>query len=719
MVLRNFAAPSKGKNEQVWVFTKDKTYSSSTEGVGAERHFYSELSSDGTQTLDDLITNYEKRLKSMLATLLAASPGSEVDATVAAEVVAHLTIRNALIRKSSGAWMRLLVGEASNLFTDEANLRAMLGVDARQFPEKIAAMVREEMTKDTRFAQTGLPLPVLEKIAFMAMKENFGRAMSDTIPLMQAALQLIANDAPKMSRQGHNKALSSGLGADKRTELLGQLIWSVQEHSRELILPDCVALGSEGNNQPLPLILADPKQLTYALMPLAPDRMLVGLSPGRDMPDLARFNAAAAASSHSFFVSHRKGDDLNELVSVIGTRSDETIQTAIGAAFEEFKTDRQLILPSENPVPADAIPEPTPDEEKPAQKRDYPVTFHGLADRETAERIAGLLNHLVCELRSYMALDRLDGFTFAEDYDGALEKIDRGFTSATPLKPSKPEYGESVAMTPTVMRDGILKSHVIARLWIALALISEDEKHQRLALHLIVQQLAHVACMQLFDEALPGARLSDPYDAFLYPYIAEAWTGYIGARCSAVFDPSFGASYRELAMSALSAARRDIPQARLEYRYHGDMDRLLGAVLPLIEAVLQTTAQVLGHCDGLSEEPYFDEALAKNFEEAGLGLWFELFQSDLELVWNRRGHWTSLDEFLSLNQHVERLLWQFGLFPWKTDNGLIHVDVPLVTDAVQLGLRPPAKKPRWVRTTEWIKAKLRLACGILKLERRR
>jgi hypothetical protein len=719
MVLRSFAAPSKGKNEQVWVFTKEKTYPSSTEGVGAERYFYSELSTDGTQTLDDQITSYEKRLASLLATLHAASAGSKVDATVAAEVVAHLTIRNAHIRKSSGAGMRLLVDGASNLFTDEANLRSMLGVDARQFPEKIASMVREEMTKDTRFAQTGLPLPVLEKIAFFAMKENFSRAMSDTIPLMQAALHLMANDAPKMSRQGHNKALSSGLGADKRTELLSQLIWSVQEHSRELILPDCVALGGEGNNQPLPLILADPKLLTCVLMPLTPERMLVGISPGCDMPDLAGFNAAAAASSHSFFVSHRRGGDLNELVSEIGTRSDETIQTAIGAAFEEFKTDRQLILPSEIPVPADTIPETTPDEEKPPQKQDYPVAFHGIADRETAERIAGLLNHLVYELRSYMALDRLDGFTFAEDYDGALEKLDRGFTSATPLKPSKPEYGESVAMTRTVMRDGVMKSHVVARLSIALGFISEDQKQQRLALHLIVQQLAHVACMQLFDEALPGARLSDPYDAFLYPYIAEAWTGYIGARCSAVFDPSFGNSYRELAMSALSAARRDIPRFRLEYRYHGDMDRLLGAILPLIEALLQTTAQVLGHCDGLSEAPYFDEALAKNFDEAGLGLWIELFQSDLELVWNRRGHWTSLDEFLSLNQHVERLLWQFGVFPGKTDNGRIHVDVPLFTDAAQLGLPPSVKIKGWARITEWVKAQLQLARGVLKLGRRR
>jgi hypothetical protein len=435
VVLRGFAAPSKGKNEQVWVFTKQKTYPSSTEGVAAERYFYSELSSDGTQTLDDLITSYEEKLTSLLATLRAAPPGSEVDAMVAAEVVAHLTIRNAHIRKSFSGGMQRLIDEASSLFTDETNLRSMLGVNARQFPEKIAAMVREEMTKDTRFAQTGLPLPLLEKIAFMAMKENFRRAMSDTIPLLQTALQLMAKDAPKASRQGHNQALSSGLSADKRAEQLRNLIWSVQEHSPKLILPDCVALGIEGKNQPLPLILADPKQLTCALMPLGPDRMLVGLSPGCDMPDLVQFNAAAAASSNSFFVSQRRDDDLNELVSAIGTRSDETIQSAVAAAFEEFRADRQLVLPSENPIPSDTIRETTlrtlGGEEQSPHKLDYPVTFRGIVDRETAERIAGHLNHLVYELRSYMALDRLDGFTFAEDYEAALNKLDRGFTSAT------------------------------------------------------------------------------------------------------------------------------------------------------------------------------------------------------------------------------------------------------------------------------------------------
>jgi hypothetical protein len=42
-----------------------------------------------------------------------------------------------------------------------------------------------------------------------------------------------------------------------------------------------------------------------------------------------------------------------------------------------------------------------------------------------------------------------------------------------------------------------------------------------------------------------------------------------------------------------------------------------------------------------------------------------------------------------LNRHVERLFWQYGLFPWKNDDGQIQVKVPLATDApLLIGLRP-------------------------------
>ena len=34
------------------------------------------------------------------------------------------------------------------------------------------------------------------------------------------------------------------------------------------------------------------------------------------------------------------------------------------------------------------------------------------------------------------------------------------------------------------------------------------------------------------------------------------------------------------------------------------------------------------------------------------------------------GRWESFDEFLSFNVHVERLLWQFGMFPWEKPEGI-------------------------------------------------
>ena len=46
-----------------------------------------------------------------------------------------------------------------------------------------------------------------------------------------------------------------------------------------------------------------------------------------------------------------------------------------------------------------------------------------------------------------------------------------------------------------------------------------------------------------------------------------------------------------------------------------------------------------------------------------------------------------------LNRHVERLFWLYGMFPWKTDDGRIHVTIPLASDAGRLvGFTPRIKR---------------------------
>ncbi|GKS86101.1 hypothetical protein AVMA1855_18135 [Acidovorax sp. SUPP1855] len=70
---------AKGKKTQVYVFKKgSEPYLSSTEGVAAQRDFYSEPSDE--ETLDDRITKYEKLVLSPAVTALRESPLGPVDA---------------------------------------------------------------------------------------------------------------------------------------------------------------------------------------------------------------------------------------------------------------------------------------------------------------------------------------------------------------------------------------------------------------------------------------------------------------------------------------------------------------------------------------------------------------------------------------------------------------------------------------------------------------
>jgi hypothetical protein len=243
-------------------------------------------------------------------------------------------------------------------------------------------------------------------------------------------------------------------------------------------------------------------------------------------------------------------------------------------------------------------------------------------------------------------------------------------------------------MAPSVLRDGVCKVHIVLRGEIGHSVISEDENVWRPALRLLVGQLAHAASIQILDESLPGVLLKpieDRYDAFLHVCIHAAWTGYFTARASAAFYPEAGLAHQELLLSVLKRAQNDIPAARLAYRFHGDIDKLLEIALPRIADILRFSGSVLGHYDGLENSSFDDPALIAMVEAMGLRDWLALFDSELSWLWDRRRKWASFNEFLMLNRHVERLLWSYGLIPWRTDEGQIYITVPVATDADKLG----------------------------------
>jgi hypothetical protein len=704
---RGFRIPGGSKKgSKAWVYEKgvEPRLVLIKDEVAVERHFYSEPSPDGSKTLDDEITDYENAFARRLQALKSAPLATAVDADSAAEVVAHLTVRNAHLRRTFTMGVNSLLSRAVEVFSNEATLRPVLGVDRDAPSERVKELIDEQLKQNPTFAASGLPPRVLHQIAQMILKERFSTFFTTHVPFMAAAFDALTARAPAFIRDGHNKALSSGLAPDGRTEILRALNWQVLPSLNDgFVLPDCVALGVDDETGLKPLILADLDKVTMVLMPLATERLLVGSRQSAPAPPVAAFNEAAVAASHTFFIAARRDDKLTLLADRIGATSGRFMNDTIGSTFDEFLKPRSPALTAETDALAEerpAIAELSPIENaggKPPQAPQYSIDFLScVPDQATADKVAGALYAITGSLVQMMPLDRLDGFTFASDYPAALRNLNRGFPTSTPLQPTTEEYGVGVAMAPLVVRDGIAKTHIVMRGDIAHALISDDEALSRSALHTVVGQLAYAACGQILDEALPGVwlkKIEDRYDGFLYSAIHSAWTGYFSSRASAVFDPEAGLAQQELLVSVLKRAQSDIPAARLAYRFHGDIDALLKIVLPRIADVLRFSGTVLGHYDGLQQSFLDVPTLAAALNEMNLRDWFLLFDSDLSRLWDRRGKWASLDEFLMLNRHVERLFWQYRLFPWKTNEGQIRIEAPLASDAAQLvGFRPRLRR---------------------------
>jgi hypothetical protein len=684
-LIRSFRIPvGSKKKSKVWVYEKSASARLALvkNDVGGEPFFYSELAVAGTKTLDDKITDYETLFDRRLKRLKAAAPGTRVDAEDASEVVAHLTIRNAHLRQFFSLGLEAVYSRSVDLFGNEIHLRHIFGADDKTLPEKIRERVDEHISQDPTLALSRVPAKVFYQITHMVLQERFNRIFKDQMPQFIAMLSAASSLAPQMARDAHNKALVTMDEVDARTKVLRSLDWSIKTGDAvHFILPDCVALGCATKSGLQSLLGTDLKEAEAVLMPLSPSKMLVGSRTGAPFPNLNDFNNAAAAASNSFFVADLEADAFKTLQKSIGTTTSQFMKETMDAVLDEFIRSER----SSGNAEAAAGQERTNDASGtkasatvPLAKYSYAIHFLGCADQETAERIAATVDVITRQLVSFMPLDRLDGITFAHDYPAALRELDRGFGSAVSLESTNEDYGVGIAMAPLVKRDGVTKTHIVMRGDLGHCLITENESEVRFALHVLIKQFAHAACMQMLDEALPGVLLNplpDTYAAFLYPCIANAWESYFTSRASASFRPEADEEYAELLVSIIRRAHEDILAAKARYRLDDNMDRLMSVVCPRISDILRFAANVLGHRDGLAQPIAREGDLAEAVEKIALADWFTLFDSDLSELWSHSGTWKSMEEFLYLNRHVERMFWQFRLIPWKMDDGRIWVEV--------------------------------------------
>lgn len=708
VLLRNFKINKSGKLAKVWVIRKDKKpFISPTSDAAAQRHFYSKISENNEETLDDKITSYENKILTRLLSSLIKTPvGSEADSLESAEVITHLTLRNAHFRGTFSNAIYELISGISEAFTSPETARLLLGLGGdtpnRRFQDNFQIFLRD----NDWLTKIGLPIQVLEQVGFILYNESFGENWENQHSLIKLLFEQIKTKADDFIKDGHNIALSKGLVPDSRMEKLSTFTWHMTEPPRTpIILPDCVALA-ERNGEIYPLMTVDYRDLETILLPLSPQRVLIGTRGDAVLPDLRDFNLLAAACSHELFISSVNSEECTSLQQLIGRDSwtilkesvlkvikDNNFMQKIGLPDRIEEIDESIASETHSSEYDDNIVTPWDNQPLP-NGFSYQVSFHCDIDREVAEQIAQTVNNVVLEVSRLMPLSRIDGFTFTADYATTLAELDRGFEASRPLEPIGLEYGTSVAMAPLVRRDGEIKSRIVMRSELGYSLISEDQAFFNIAIHTLVYMLAHVASIEFMERSIPGSlltRIEDEYEARIYSYVDPVWGAYFAARVSARFDDGAGDAYNDLLIGALIETKKSILEARFAYRYHGNIDELLHIALSSVGRILQFSSRVLGHYDGLQQPPYTQsDRLKIEMEKVGLANWFSVFQGELQTLWKRRGNWPALDDFLNLNRHAERVLWQFALFLWRTPEGQCRLEVPLISDAHRLMGMPNA-----------------------------
>lgn len=671
------------KSNQTHVYHSNRNYPSNIDSVAAQRDFYSEPSNDGKKNLDDIITNYENRLGELLIILRGIELGGAVDASIAAEVIAHLTPRGNSIRRMFGSGTTKLMMGISDIFSDKEAIASLLGLEEPVPNQTWNKHIASNLSEDERLTQfieliiekTKIPKSSFERVLFMFAKEYMLGDKNPIFDQFQLIFSSLFSRIDDIVSSGHKQMLSNGLIAEPRKQDLEEFTWSILPAPADgAIMPDCIALGfDEEEGIFLPYIMTS--KASTVIIPLTSQKLLVGIRSGSTLSDLSNFNHEASECSDELFIA--SASTHTALSNNIGKRwkgkMDSAVQDALSSISKTYN-------PPENKTAAPSLP---------TTLSSYQLTFIGWSTEEDISHISGTIQSIIKELCQCLDLTRLDGITFTSDFEKEITETERGFDVHTTSE-NLPDHIVQGASALLVIRDGKLKVRVVLNKEYALSLIEEDTQNTRVALHLIVAGLSIVHMVEQFENTLPNFLMEpvmiDNHDAVLHCAMRKALRAYRYANISAKFgaEDLFEQEFSNYLTQSLDLAYADIAKAKEEHAVDNDHPKLFNAVLGAVAYILTTSARLLGHLDGMGKPP-----LPTPETSAGSAIiarqltgWINAFAYDLQKFWKKES-WTREDLY-ALNIHVERLLWPCGILLYPADSGQGTMISSFQTDQTRL-----------------------------------
>ncbi|GGF70921.1 hypothetical protein GCM10011332_26140 [Terasakiella brassicae] len=316
-----------------------------------------------------------------------------------------------------------------------------------------------------------------------------------------------------------------------------------------------------------------------------------------------------------------------------------------------------------------------------------PVALKGFEDEAQAKDLGHVVAYVVRSISRYMDLERLDGITIAFDYDEALASLDRGYDASRLLNCTTTEEISGVAMAPVVIRDGVIKSHMVFHAPFVMSIMDEeDSDFKQQAIHLIAHECAHVEDNKYKDLSLPGTMLQKEYlsyeDAVFGQVADSTWSEYAACIVSATFGSDQTKSYVEGFISVLEVARSKAIEAIKSYRIHGDLNLLVEEVGQPLCLPIKGASYLLGHLDGVGKSFSDIEDLEDTISEHGYSEYIYRLKVELRKLWEKRDQWEGEEEFQPINLIAKDLFADVGVIFTKMEDGQSHIDVPFTPETM-------------------------------------
>ena len=652
--------------------------------AATQRYFYSKSTNDGTPSLDDLITEYERKLHKTVNELRNLDAGEKIDSEKISEVVAHLSVRSSYPREM----LNELALSASGTFRKhmpEVLTNAFNKLPRNHPPEKLYDLICKELKKRKLFETTQVSESALVNCAYFDFRENSRLFLTEYQKTLDAMLIEITEAAKQSIEDEHKSVLEESFVPHTLFLQLSQFEWRLTEFADAgVILPDCVSIAFDGEEWN-PSICVDDNKLQVVLFPIAPNKIAVGKKFYEPNLDLSSYNYHASRCSNAFFLSNYESQNLLKLLDEIG-RDDKTSiwienqskQTLSNSIEELFCARTRPEIPTERK----SVNWKADSKGVSCSKQKYSIGFLDFGNQSLLTDVANSIRMLLDTASGSFPVQSVSDFTFANDYRSAVIKVGRRVDSMKDFEPIKTQNYRGMGIPITTISNGEISTHLVFRSSVAKNLICEIKERKEDAKIVICNLLASASLTKLLANRFPQHSLKpiqDAYEASLYATTYRVFNAFYCCSVSELNERQLK-NYEDLALSALQRTVEEIPNMRRAYRNHGNIETFYSQTSDLISHLLVCFAMIFGTFSAIDRELPANSRLVEALKEYELLNWANLFNKDLNEFKAEINNWTDFEEIFFVNRHFERLMAQSGLFPERTNDGGIYVNVPYCTD---------------------------------------